>query len=280
MTPTTKRLGWNKPTPEQRIRALLRANPEAGDSVLASIIPAPSSDLSALTCSLDQGQLGSCQSNGPAQALYVAMMVAITKGLIAIQAFVLARLWLYYSIRFIEGTVDQDAGGNIGDAFAVLAAQGVPPETVWPYNVALYRQHPGPEVSTAAYDSRGKVGINYHPISSTGTDLLADVRRALTGKFAVPFGCAVSEAFCSSQPNGTVQAPGPNDKIAGGHCMTVVGHDDAGKRFLIKNSWGDDFHDPTAPIGCFWMAYSYFIDPNYGASDCWIVEMVPTGVGQ
>jgi C1A family cysteine protease len=270
----TRALGWTPPTLAQQVRALRRSSPEAGDSVLAGIDPAPASDISGRTCDLDQGSIGSCQSNATAQALYVAMVTA------AMAAFVLARLWLYRSLRYIENTLDQDAGGNIGDAFAMLAAKGVPPETAWPYDVAKFKDDPGPAVDRLAYDSRGTVGLNYHPISTTGESLLADVERALTGGFAVVFGCTVSEAFCSTQPSGTVQAPGPKDKIAGRHALTVVGHDRAGRRLKIKNSWSDLWGDPDAGPGCFWMDYSYFSDSMYGASDIWIVTVLPGGIGQ
>lgn len=274
------RCGWHPPTDAQKVRALRHAHPEAGDSILASVVAAPTSDLSPYTCSLDQGALGSCQSNGPAQVLYVAMILAIANGLIAVQAFVLARLWLYYCIRVIEGSVNEDAGGNIGDAFTILAAMGVPSETAYPYDIAKFKAKPGPEVDREAFDSKGQIGLNYHPISSSGTALISDLEKALTNKNAVTFGCTVSEAFCSGSPTGTVQAPGPNDDIAGGHCMTFVGHDRASRRFLVKNSWGDDFHAPDAPTGCFWMSYDYVTNPIYGASDCWIVLAVPAGVGQ
>jgi len=266
-------LGWVKPNTEQQIRALRRSHPEAGDSILSDVVPAPTSDLSANTCSLDQGAIGSCQSNAPAQAVYVAMRKA------AMTAFVLSRLWLYRCIRYIEGTLDQDAGGNIGDAFSMLAAKGIPPETVWPYDISKFKDDPGPAADMAAFDSKGKIGLNYHPISSKGEALLTDVEKALTAGYAVVFGCTVSEAFCSSQPSDTVQAPGPTDEIAGGHALTVIGHDHANRRFIVKNSWGT-WGDPTAPDGCFFMAYSYFIDSMYGASDVWIVLAVPAGVGR
>ena len=277
---TKRYTGWVRPTLEQQVRALRRANPEAGDSVLASIVAAPTSDNSAITCNLDQGQLGSCQSNGPAQAFFMAMVVAIANGLIAVEAFILARLWLYFEIRYIEGNVNDDAGGNIGDAFTMLAAKGVPPESAYPYVIAKFKDMPGPGVDRLAYDSKGAVGIQYHPISSIGTALISDVEKACTAKMGVVFGCSVSEEFCSTMPSRTVQAPTSQADVAGGHCMTVVGHDHAGKRFLVKNSWGSDWHDPAAPDGCFWMAYSYFTDPNFGASDVWIVSAVPTGVGK
>jgi C1A family cysteine protease len=273
-------LGWHAPTLEQQVRALRYAHPEAGDGVLSNVTAAPTGDLSQYTCDLDQGNLGSCQSNGPAQAFYVAMMVAVANGLIAVNAFVLARLWLYYGIRYLEGNLNTDAGGNIGDAFRILAAKGVPNESSYPYDISRFKEWPGPELDREAFDSKGAVGANYHPIGSTGSALITDVEKAITAKMAVVFGCLVSEEFCSSQPSGIIQAPKSQSDVAGGHCMTVVGYDHAAKKLKVKNSWGASWSDPTAGPGCFWMSYSWFTDSTYGASDCWIVQAVPQGVGK
>jgi hypothetical protein len=274
MTMERKHLGWHKPTLEQQVRALRGSHPEAGDSILAGITAAPSSDLSAQTCDLDQGQLGSCTANGIAQGVFVAEMVA------GLPAAVLARLWLYFSERALEGTISQDAGANIGDGYRILAGKGIPPESAYPYDISKFTRDPGPAVDRLAFDSKGALGVNYHPISSTGATLISDVEKALTAKMAVTFGCSVSEEFCSTIPSGTVQAPKSQADVAGGHCMCVCGHDHAGKRFLVKNSWGRDWHDPSAPAGCFWFAYSWFTDPNFGASDCWCVLVVPKGIVQ
>ena len=79
-------LGWSPPTLAQQVRALRKAHPEAGDSVLAGIAPAPTSDLSPHTCELDQLSLGACTANGIAQAVWVAYIMA------GLPAAVLARL--------------------------------------------------------------------------------------------------------------------------------------------------------------------------------------------
>jgi C1A family cysteine protease len=266
-----KHLGWVRPNTFQQIRALRGAHPEAGTSILSGITADPTSDLSALTCNLDQLAIGSCQSNAPAQAMFVAMMVA------GVPAFILSRLWLYFGIRWIEGSVNDDAGGNIGDAYRILSDMGVPPETAWPYDISKFKDRPGPEVDREAFDGKGAVGLNYYPIGSQRDTLISDVEKALTAKMAVVFGCEVSEAFCSTIPSGTIHTPGPKDAIAGGHALTVVGHDRAGKRFIVKNSWGD-WRDPSAPEGCFFMGYDYFADSTWGASDCWIVKVLPKGI--
>ena len=273
MTMGRKHLGWVAPTLEQMVRALRGAHPEAGDSILADIKAAPSSDLSAQTCDLDQGQLGSCTANGIAQGVFVAEMVA------GLPAAVLARLWLYFYERALEGTISQDAGANIGDGYRILAGKGIPPESAYPYDISKFTRDPGPAVDRLAFDSRGKIGIQYHPISSTGQALLDDVERALTGNFAVVFGGLVSERFCSTQPSGILM-PHSNDVVAGGHCRVVVGHDRAARKHKVKNSWSDLWGDPTAGPGCSWDSYDWFTDPKWGANDIWIVASLPGGIGR
>ena len=276
---TQYRTGWVPPTPAQQIRALRGAHPEAGDSILANVVPAPTSDLSAYTCDLDQFSLGSCTANGIAQMVYVAMRKADFEPADSTMAFILARLWLYYGERYLEGTVMVDAGANIGDGMAILAGKGIPREDAWPYDVEKFTQDPGPSVDRMAYDSRGAIGVNYHPITSTGNDLLTDIEKALSVGFAVVFGSPVSEAFCSQQPSGVIM-PNSRDVVAGGHCRCIVGHDRANRRLKVKNSWSNQWGDPTAGPGCSWDSYDWATDPTWGYSDIWILNLLPGGLGQ
>jgi hypothetical protein len=192
--------------------------------------------------------------------------------------FVLARLALYYNERGLEGTTDRDVGANIGDGFRILALKGVADESVWPYDIEKFAVNPGPSYDVPAFDSRSTLGVCYHPISSFGSQLIHDVECALTLGMGVVFGCTVSEKFCSTMPSGTVEAPGPTDVIAGGHCLCVVGFDHDKQRLTIKNSWSDLWRDPAAPPGCCFMSYRYFLDPEYGASDIWVVSTIPKGL--
>jgi hypothetical protein len=247
--------------------------PEAGDSVLSGIVPEPTSDLLPYTTELNQGSLGACTAHGIAQGVYVA------EGVNGQPAEILSRLWLYYEERALEGSTDQDVGANIGDGYRILAGKGIPPESCYPYDITKFARNPGPSVDRLAYNSKGAIGINYHPISSTNQALLDDMERALTGKFAVTYGSLVPESFCSWQPSGTLPCPGANDIVAGGHCQCVIGHDHAGRRFKVKNSWGAG-GDPTAGPGCWWMGYDWFTDSKWGASDIWIVQALPGGIGR
>jgi hypothetical protein len=276
---TDSRCGCKRPTDKQIIRALLTAHPEARISILAGIVATayasiPSSSLPYPV--LNQGSLGSCTANGWALALYVAM---VKQG---IPAFIAARLAIYYGERALEGTTATDAGAAVADGAAFLASYGIPKESDWPYDVSQFSVPPGPLVSHDAYDGRGSVGLNYHPISSTGDQLIADVGAAVKGGMVPVFGCTVTEQFCSTQPSGTIHTPTSSDAIAGGHCEGIVIFDPANERVAVQNSWGPDWGDPdpALPRGCWWMGFDYLTSPTYGASDKWIISSLPGGVGQ
>lgn len=269
--------GWVPPTERQIIRALRTAHPEARNSALLGIVAAayaaiPRSSLPNPV--LNQGQLGSCTANGWALALYVAM---VKQG---IPPFIAARLVIYYGERALEGRINNDSGAAIADGAVFLASYGVPKESDWPYDISKFTVAPGPQVAHDAYDGRGAVQVNYHPISSTGNKLISDIGAAVTAGFVPVFGCLVTEEFCSSQPSGTIHAP--TGVAAGGHCEGVVIYDEANERIGIQNSWGSEWGDPdpALPPGCWWCGFDYVTDPNFGFSDIWIISALPQGVGQ
>lgn len=258
-------LGWRKPT-AKLLGACQLAGPPTHRSVLADWTAAETSNLYESCSVLDQGSVGSCQSNAVAQAVRVAQ---VKEGVPHPPPA--ARMAMYYWARHREGNEQADVGACIGTVFDVIAALGVPPESAWPYDVNLLTSLPGPDVYREAFDSRGKVGINYYPLQLTGDAFVVEVERALTAGFAVPFGVMVTDMFCIAQPSGAIQPPRAGDSIAGGHAMTFVGHDRSAGRFLVLNSWGTLWGDPDAPPGCCWFSYAYASQ----AADAWIVLVAP-----
>jgi hypothetical protein len=258
-------LGWTSPLDDQVIRALSKAHP------LSSIklpLAAPTSDNSALCCDLDQGQLGSCTANGAAQVLYMEMA---REGL---PAFIPSRLAGYYWNRNNDGNATEDTGATVGGAFEVMADMGVPEEAVWPYDVSRFAVAPTPDVDRNAFDRKGSVNVNYIPVRLYGDDLIAMLERVLTSGRGVAFGVTVSEEFCGSWPSGIIQPLGPNDAVAGGHCMSLAGHNHAEQWFLVKNSWGAEWSEPGQPAGCCRFSYAAIKQ----GSDFWFCSLSTGGV--
>ena len=261
----TRALGWRRPTVTHAWRCQVLAGPAAGLSVLADVVAAPRSDLYRLCQVRDQGPYGSCQTQAMIQAVRAAQVKAG-----AVDPPWASAMGIYAMARGMEGHMDADDGAAIGSAFFVGAEWGLPPESEWPYDGALLRSRPGPAVDRAAFDSRGAIGLHYHPLTTRGEAFIEDVERALTAGMIVPFGVEVTEDFCTHQPSGIVQPPGAHDSIAGGHAMCLIGHDHERRVFRVLNSWGDGWGDPNEPPGCCLFSYDYAAL----AADAWCVPKV------
>ena len=175
----------------------------------------------------------------------------------------LSRLFVYYNERVIEGTVDQDSGAFIRDGIKSLAKQGVCTEPEWPYNISRFTKKP----SRACYRTAKKHRIlSYHRITTVD-----EMRGCLAEGFPFVFGFTVYDAFESAAVarSGVLNMPGPKEKMAGGHAVMAVGYDDGARRFVIRNSWGNDWGQK----GYFTMPYDYLSPDKNLADDFWTVRI-------
>jgi C1A family cysteine protease len=211
----------------------------------------------------NQYQAGSCTGNGIARAVDMDRKI---QGLPFITP---SRLFIYYGERVIEGTVGQDAGAEIRDGIKVVASEGVPPESDWPYTInaeqvpELLFTKPNPK---AYQDALKFEALKYSTVPQTA----AGVKSAMAVyKRPVVFGFSVFAAFESAEvaQSGIVPMPAPNDTPIGGHCVVAVAYDDAAQEFECANSWGTDW----GLAGYFKMPYAYVLNPNL-ASDLWVIS--------
>lgn len=212
----------------------------------------------------DQGQLGSCTGHGVARVVeHRAMQEGEDYG-------TPSRLFIYYEERAIEGTVHSDSGAQIRDGIKVIAGDGAPAETDWPYDISQFAVKPLQQV----YDDAVKhKAVIYKRIIPGGRG--APIRTALAAGNPIVFGFSVPQYFEDGSWDPTSQPlplPGPNDYFIGGHCVVLSGFDFERKRFSVNacqadnswnRSWGMD--------GRFWFDAGWF-DPNNGlTSDFWVV---------
>jgi C1A family cysteine protease len=217
----------------------------------------------------DQGQLGSCTGNAIAGAMEYE---SDRQGL---RDVVPSRLFIYYNERALEGTVSSDSGAIIRDGIKVVNAQGVCPETMWPYNIGMFTVAPPRRCYVAARKDRL---VQYEAVQTLG-----DLKDAISSSLAVVFGFTVYESFESSSVarTGVMPMPARGDRVVGGHAVVAVGYSDPKKHVIVRNSWGSSWGD----AGYFYMPYQYLtgtksspdsarINGAHLASDFWALELV------
>jgi C1A family cysteine protease len=247
------RYGWIPDLPD--IRDYLYTAPFG----LLGILP-PSLDLtSACPPIYDQGQLASSTVNAVAAALEFDQI----KQQLA-QIFMPSRLFIYYNVRNIQGTIDADNGSMIRDALKSISEFGAPPEDIWPYNTSSLTYTP-PAISYQA-------ALQHKPVlyQSIPRDLY-QMKGCLATGYPFIFGFSVYESFESQQvaQEGHIPMPQHGEQLIGGHAVLAVGYDDANQWFIVRNSWGTGW----GMQGYFTIPYLYVIHEKL-SSDFWTVRIV------
>lgn len=238
----------------------------------AALIP-PKADLTPyLGPVFDQDQLGSCTANACAGALEYEENIQNGND----NAVCLSRLFLYWNERNLEGTVNQDSGGEIRDVVKVAAQYGAPYETTWPYNEEAFRTKPSLEAYTEGLQHRA---LEYRVVPQ---ELQAFKHVLAVLNRPVLIGIMVYDSFESDETiqSGVVPMPKPNEQCQGGHAVLCVGYDDTKQAFLVRNSW-NTIYPPAWPgskeRGSFWLPYEYMMNPEL-AEDFWVITSV-SGAG-
>jgi C1A family cysteine protease len=206
----------------------------------------------------DQGQLGSCTANGVAGAIEFDQRKQGTR------EFTPSRLFIYYNERVIEGTVNQDSGAQVRDGIKSVVKIGAPPETDWPYDISKFADQPP---SNAYADAKQDLVSSY---SRVAQDIL-QMQGCLAEGYPFVFGFTVYESFEGQAvaQTGIVPMPQSGEAVVGGHCVVAVGYNDANRRFIIRNSWGDNW----GLKGYCMMPYEYLLNARL-ASDFWTIRSV------
>lgn len=195
----------------------------------------------------DQGKQGSCTGFGSTNSQRTLLRFLQYK-----YQFTGSARFVYYNERDLEGTVDQDSGAEIRDAFKVMNTFGVCPEDsdpAWslPYSddLTLMKTKP-PE---ACYkDAVLHRALQFAVVSQDRLSIAA----AFDAGYMLVIGIAVHQSFESADTakTGVVKMPGFFDRYLGGHCLALdeydLGADMAGGENSWSDAWGDDggFHIP------------------------------------
>ncbi|MGH9500175.1 MAG: C1 family peptidase [Terriglobales bacterium] len=206
----------------------------------------------------DQGQLGSCTANSIGGAFQFEQMKQ------KVNDFTPSRLFIYYNERVVEHTVDSDSGAQIRDGIKVVAKQGAPPETDWPYDISKFAQKPPQEAYADA--AKNKV-LSYQRVARA----LNQMKGCLASGYPFVFGFTVYDSFESMTVahSGHAPMPQPGEKVVGGHAVLAVGYDDKNQWFMVRNSWAATW----GLKGYFTLPYQYLLEPNL-SDDFWTIRLV------
>jgi len=216
----------------------------------------------------DQGQLGSCVSQGTAGC---ADFARVRMGLAPMDRP--SRLFLYYEGRRLAGyPLGQDTGLQIRDGFNALAKSGAAHEPLWPYEIERFADRPD---GTVYADGLLNQALAYGSVEPGQID------DAIASGYPVCFGFDVYESFETQDvaSNGVMPVPvKTREQVVGGHCMVftstpvpgteIRGADPRRHYRKARNSWGLSWGIPEDP-GHAWFPADE-VD-NGDSSDFWVV---------
>ncbi len=260
ITPQKRGLGWIPDVPDQRDK-IFRPLPEA--LKLTRLAAVTRIDLRDQCPPVyDQGQLGSCTANALAGAF------DFDRGKQGHSFMTPSRLFVYWNSRYMEGTIDTDAGATLRDGIKSLNVSGVPPEIDWPYIIDKFRDKPSEKSYQDAQESQT---LEYRRIVTPHDDPSHDMLACLNEGYPFVTGIAVYESFETpdTERTGIIPMPEPEERLLGGHAVLVVGYDVGKKHYIVRNSWGSDWGDE----GHFYLPFEYLTSKGL-ASDMWMIKTV------
>jgi C1A family cysteine protease len=257
LTPNGRAMGWRPQLPDHRDSIYMYAAPPHIVKDMPERVELPQYPI------YDQGQTGSCVGNG---CSYAILHDGIRQGLLT-QDDVPSRLMIYYLARLAEGTVNEDAGAEIRDGIKALARYGTCLErgdTAWPYDEAKFKKRPPAKCFKAGLKFQA---LTYRTVPQTS----AALRACLAEGFPVVFGFTCYSGLDSDETarTGVVPMPTMGERPIGGHCVALVGYDNAKRLFKFRNSWSKKWGDN----GYGYFDYEYVTRPDL-AADFWTIRVV------
>lgn len=244
--------GWRPDAPDHRdfhYGVVLRAKEE---------LPIP--DQVDLTSTMpevqNQGAVGSCTAHA-AVAVMEHNMIVQQRPL-----SLLSRLFAYYNARDLEDAALFDNGATLRDMISGLARYGVCDEDVWPYNTDQLTVKPTASAYQAAKPNRIRLYARLNDLD--------DMLLCLAAGYPFVFGFTVYTGFESDEvgQTGVLNLPTATEGAVGGHAVCAVGYDRTTERFLIRNSWGDDWGQK----GYFTIPFAYLENRNL-SDDFWTIRL-------
>ena len=214
----------------------------------------------------NQGSQGSCLAHAVTSVFEYSMKRGSQKDCDLSEAF------LYYNARKLDDcgdvSVNEDKGSRYKPAMDSLAEYGIALERFCPYNENVYTQEPSKEAYEDAAKRKLILAKNVRPS-------IKDIKSALSDGYPVAGSFHLLESFFKSQ-GGDIPMP-TNEEIEADegeekhsyHAMVIVGYSDTLQRFLLRNSWGEEWGDK----GYCYIPYAYVEDSRLCDFCCIITDI-------
>jgi len=206
----------------------------------------------------DQGSLGSCTANAIGGAIQFERLKQKL-----IPDFVPSRLFIYYNERVMENSIASDSGAQIRDGIKSIATQGDCPEVEWPYDIEKFTLKP---TKQCYKDAIQYTAVQYQRLPQ----MLNQMKGCIASGYPFVFGFSVYSGFEKEAvaETGELNMPTSKETLLGGHAVLAVGYDDSTQRFIVRNSWGENW----GVKGYFTMPYAYLNDSNL-SDDLWTIRL-------
>jgi C1A family cysteine protease len=171
-----------------------------------------------------QGDINSCVGFAAAHAYRYAVLAGRKQVKMSSPAFIYNAARLRYNLP-----LNIDSGAYLEDAMLSTIEKGVPPDSMWGYNLNNIHKDAPPNVYRFA--------AKHKSLSVFGLSNRDDCLACLSTGFPFVFGCFVFPQFISVNDTGLVEIPYMKKVPSiGTHAMLAIGHDD--KYLYAQNSWG------------------------------------------
>ncbi len=191
----------------------------------------------------DQGEQNSCT----AFAVSSIMEFLVNRGTGSLVD--LSPAFLYWHTRNRSGATNADSGASLYDAISTASELGVALEALCPFSDEQFSTQPTQAANDDAADRRATAAFN------VPRDIKA-IKEALASGFPVAVSLKVNKKMGAN--SAYITAPNPDDPGLGYHAMVVVGYNDRGNIFIVRNSWGRDWADN----GYCYMPYRYLANTS------------------
>ncbi|MCC8038160.1 MAG: hypothetical protein LIP02_08540 [Bacteroidales bacterium] len=161
----------------------------------------------------------------------------------------LSPAFLYWHTRNRSGASNTDSGASLYDAITTASERGVSLEALCPFSEEQFSKEPTQAANDDAADRRVTAAFN------VGRDLKS-IKAALASGYPVAVSLKVNKKMGAN--SAYIPTPNPDDPGLGFHAMVVVGYNDRGNIFIVRNSWGSDWADN----GYCYMPYRYLANTS------------------